>query len=225
MTNSERAIHPNLAAERLGISVDCVYERIRRGELAARKEGGRWLVLLDAATDVPAIELPPSEHPVVTAPSEPPAVVTAQPTESQSARAEELDEIRAQLAALEAEIRALSSVVQRTQLGPVPVVTSPRELRPARLAFVRQRPRIVLLLGIIALVLGGSLIQASSAQRADDLTVAFVFACGAVTGAIVAWLALDKREPATPRNRRDPGKVRRPLVRKAGDGDMRRRVP
>jgi hypothetical protein len=223
MTNAKPAIHPNLAAERLGIPVDCVYERIRRGELAARKEGGRWLVLLDSVMDVSAITPPPA-HPVMSVPSAPPADVAAQPGELQGVRADDLDEIRAQLAALADEVRTLSSIVRRPQISPISVQQPQHRLRPARLAFIRQRPRLVLLLGIIALVLGGILIQASSAQRADDLTVAFVFACGAATGAIIAWLALDKREPTTPRTGRDVRRRRQPDITQRAAGDFRSRL-
>jgi excisionase family DNA binding protein len=225
MTNDECAIHPNFAAERLGIPVDYVYERIRRGELAARKEGGRWLVLLDSVTAKPDSEPPPQAQPVETVPIEPPLRLVVEPAEPPGVRSEELDQIRAQLADLEAEIRALSSIVRRAQTSPTLVQHPVRDVRPARLAFVRQRPRLVLLLGIIGLVLGGSLIQSSSAQRADDLTVAFVFACGAVTGAIIAWLALDKREPTAPRSGRRTSETRGPLVRQTGDGDLQRRLP
>ena len=48
MTMRENAVHPNVAANRLGIPIADVYARIRSGELEAEKHGNRWIVILPA---------------------------------------------------------------------------------------------------------------------------------------------------------------------------------
>lgn len=50
------------AAEILGTTAEGIRHRIRRGSLRARKDGGRWLVMLPAAPATPAAARPATVH-------------------------------------------------------------------------------------------------------------------------------------------------------------------
>jgi|GEM_PF-4288148 len=182
MTMNTHAVHPNVAAERLGLPISTIYERIRNGELDAKKHGNSWIVLLPAD---PASELPLSPFPDA-APS------TARNTEDHDVA---IHDIRIRLATLESEVRALTAAAAARpapiQPGPVDCVLPTRQRSSLRMPTIR--PRFLALSAIVGLTLSGIGIQSSPAQRSDDLTVALVFACGAITGSIAAWLALEKQ--------------------------------
>ena len=232
MSQRINAVHPNVAADRLGVSVDCVYDRIRRGELAVRRDGDRWMVILDlpdaARPDREPVRRhepspPPALHPQAP-PTPPPDPTLHLLTRQLAQRADELNEIRTQLAALQASVQELAAANARPQPAPPPVRDTVVSAAEPRQHPLRQRPRLLALSAITALVLGGSAIQASAAQRADDLTVAFVFACGTITGAIATWLALDKRQ--APKHDAVPIEPPRPVAQHiapslhASDGDI-----
>lgn len=178
MMNPCDPVHPNVAADLLGVSVDDVYERIRRGELAVRSIDGQWMVTLDGLIRRDEIIQP----------------VEATPAQQIDYR-EELDQIQAQIQSLEAVIRDVLALQT-----PVAPVQAPAQSAPAQ-RLVETTPKgrnwqgLVVLGVIVALALAGSMVQTSSAQRSDDLTVVLIFVAGIVTGSIASWLALDR--PAT----------------------------
>lgn len=212
MTFPYDPVHPNEAADLLGVTVDDVYEQIRRGELAVVSADGRWMVILDRPAPPTVTHAPPAPEPTY----------TAQPVDYR----DELDQIRTQLQSLEEAVRSIA-VVQTTQPPlPVPERPPPMALAPEPPANRRGWQGLIVLGVIVSLALAGSMVQSSSAQRSDDLTVVFVFVAGIVTGAIASWLALERRQPAdsaTSRTRSEPYVPRRsPPVSatpRAGDSD------
>jgi hypothetical protein len=208
VTAAEGAVHPNVAAQALGISVNDVYERIRRGELSAEKRGNRWVVILPLAKD----HRRPTDGPAQPRPTANDEI-SAHADAIQHLRLEEhdaaIEEIRARLALLEVSIRQLTAARAVAPSPPATTSTASLPARERRTTFRLPdvRPRLMALTAIVGLTLSGVAIQGSSAQRSDDLTTAFVFACGGVTGAIAAWLASGKRE--TPRSESEPKPVER----------------
>jgi hypothetical protein len=197
MTGRRIAMHPNLVADRLGISVDSVYERIRSGDLVAEKHDGRWLVLLEVRADADSKQAS-NGHRDHDAQQVNPESITGGPLQPEHLNAitdqlaeqgiaikkiqEELIRVQSQYGSRTASANGQSTPVRTTNPSPVPT----REGR-------RGRPQLVVLSAIVALIVGAMTIQAGPAERSDDLTVIVVFACGAVTGAIASWMALDKQ--------------------------------
>jgi hypothetical protein len=218
MVVESKHVHPIVAAQRLGISVDSVYERIRRGQLSAERDGSRWLVLLpnDAATF--GTTDTDDARPIAA-----PAESGAQPRPAGSAidvdqsadtvplsvlatvvagQGQEIVRLRAVVEALSTTLTLPSPARPVEPERDVVAATSVTATLPSAPAVVDHRPlgrrrrqRLVALAAIAGLFLFGSLIQASPARYADDLTVLFIFACGAVVGALASWLALDQHQP------------------------------
>jgi len=202
MRYDDHKLHPSAAAEVLGVSVDCVYERIRRGELLAERNGNRWMVVLDRSpsrfeyderSDAdPAQPLKAETRQSVASDTgyEASALSLAHQVAAQS---ELINQIQARLDELQQQVQIMDR--------PVPSATVPgragkNHIAASRSAVnrsLRRRYGLLAFVAIASLVLGGIAIQSSAAQRSDDLMVAFVFVCGTVTGAIAAWLALDDR--------------------------------